>query len=120
MKLFKRHKRYKIKYSFYVCGFPASRTRSGGDKGTVANVSCRNMGMLKPRLHDQKIATATAKSSTFATAKFSSIYGELVLKRRGLRGMLRLAFTKDLRSTFSDARAKRSCEKKHGLKCSTI
>ena len=45
-------------------------------------------------------ATATAKSTTLATAEFASLYGELVLMRRGLRGMSRLTFAEDLRSRY--------------------
>jgi len=40
----------------------------------------------------------TAKTSTFATAKFASIHEDLVLERRELHGVLRLAFAKDLRN----------------------
>ncbi len=80
-----------MKNSLNNCGFPASRTRSGGDKITVAPVFW-NMGMQKPSLQEKERATATAKRISSATATFFYIYGELVLKRRGLRGLLRLAF----------------------------
>ncbi len=56
--------------------------------------------MQKPSLQEKERATATAKTISYATAKFDNIYGELVLKRWGLRGLLRLAFAKDLRSRF--------------------
>jgi hypothetical protein len=44
--------------------------------------------------------TVAAKKNTSATAKYKSIYCELLPKRRGLRGLPRLAFSVDLRSTY--------------------
>ena len=70
--------------------------RTGEEKSIVAPVFCSNMGMV---LVDQAIAeaagvgksTATAKKTSSATAKYQSICCELLPKRRGLRGLPRLA-----------------------------
>jgi hypothetical protein len=75
--------------------------RGAVEENTVALVLCSNMGMLKPMLLEKESANATAnKTTTYATAKSTCMYRELVLKRRGLRGLLRLIFAKDLRSRF--------------------
>ena len=74
-KAIKMHIRYEIKNSLNICGFPAPRTRSGGDKSTVAPVFFGSMGMQKPSLQENERATATAKTNSSATARFGNIYG---------------------------------------------
>ncbi len=79
--------------------------RSGEGKAIVALVFGSNIGIVLVDLAIAKAtlvikSTTTAKKTTqYATAKYQSIYCELLLKRRGLRGLPRLAFKVDLRST---------------------
>ena len=91
----------------------------------MAHVFCSKMGMAlvilqKPRLQEKERAIATARTTTFATAKFAITYGELLLKRRGLRGLLRLAFTLDMRNTFYKCAGGKWLLNKHGLNYGTI
>ena len=69
----------------------------------MAPVFGSNVGMVHVYLEVAKAAKVgdlllPLKKTTSATAQIFFIYGERVLKRRGLRGLLRLAFAIDLRS----------------------
>ena len=76
-----------------MCVSPASR-----HCGSRCNMGLAPVILQKLRLSEKERATATSKATTSATAKFAK--GVLVLKRRGFRGLLRLAFAVDLRSRF--------------------